>query len=124
MISRRRFIQLSALGAVVPMRVLAQPSAKRAFRIGFLSAASEEANASLVKAFHEGMTDLGWREGRDYTLVSRYGAGAHEAMTRAAAELIATRPDVLLAAGDAAIRPLADRTRKIPIVFAAASNPV
>jgi putative ABC transport system substrate-binding protein len=96
----------------------------RPARVGFLSAASEEANAPLIKAFHQGMAELGWMEGRDYAFTARYGGGVHEAMARAASELVASRPDILLAAGDAAIRPLADRTRKIPIVFAAASNPV
>lgn len=120
---RRKLLQLCAASLLLPFGAAAQ-SPRRIAKVGFLSASSAEANAERLRVFHEAMRELGWAQGRDYRFEARFGDGTSEALSRAAAELVAAKPDVLIGAGDAAIRPLADRTRRIPIVFPASRDPV
>ena len=63
-------------------------------------------------------------EGRDYVIDARYANGVTQAAPGLAAELVATRPDLLLTTGDAATSLLVQRTKTIPIVFAIAQDPV
>jgi len=63
-------------------------------------------------------------DGRDFIIDERYADGAPQAIVKLAEELMATGPDLLLAAGDAAILPLSKLTRTVPIVFAVANDPV
>ena len=65
-----------------------------------------------------------WVEGRDYVIDARYADGVMQAGPGLAAELVATRPDLLLASGEERVRLLAQRTKTIPIVFAIVQDPV
>ena len=93
-------------------------------RIGYFTGGTLQSNAAWLAAFREGMAALRWVEGRDYVIDGRYANGVAQAMEGLAAELVAARPDLLLASGDAAIRVLAQRTKTMPIVFAIAQDPV
>jgi len=93
-------------------------------RIGYLSGATEQANAGYLRRFRGGMADLNWREGKDYEFVSRYTNGVMSRLASAAQELVALRPDVLLAPGFLSTRALANATKTIPIVFLSIIDPV
>jgi putative ABC transport system substrate-binding protein len=100
----------------------AQPAAKIA-RIGWLGldpAVSPEMRA----AFFEGLRDLGYVEGRNLVVESRYTGGTFERASSLAAELAALEPDVIVAGSTPTALAAKQATRSIPIVFAAASNPV
>lgn len=99
----------------------AQPGAIK--RIGYFSAASAEVNAPRIAAFRQGMSELGWVDGKDYIVDARY-AEASGANMQLAADVVASRPDVILTSSDAPIRALIKATKTIPIVFATASDPL
>jgi putative ABC transport system substrate-binding protein len=125
MIARRKM--LAALGAaglaMLSLPAFAQQE-KRARRIGYCSAGSLQGSAAWLAAFRQGMTDLRWVEGRDYAIDARYGNGVAQVLADLAAELVATKPDILLAPADSIVRQLTQRTKTIPIVFARALDPV
>ena len=121
---RRRLLGVAATGlATIALPVLAQTEPWLR-RIGFLSRASTSANSSYLGAFRAGMLELGWVEGRDYVIDARYVNGVAQDLPGLAAELVATRPDLLLAPGDGPARLLVERTKTIPIVFAVAQDPI
>jgi putative ABC transport system substrate-binding protein len=76
-----------------------------------------------VAAFQQGLEPLGWVDRRNIQVTFRFAA--EEQQLRAAAqELVALRPDVLVAGSSIVVAALLRETRTIPIVFATASDPV
>src|SRR5262249_11343932 len=121
---RRDFITLLSAAAAWPLVARAQ-QAERVRRIGVLTylAADDAEGQARHAAFTQALGQLGWREGRNLRIdVRRTNAGD---VQRQAAELVATAPDVLLAATvTAPLAPLLQATRTIPIVFAIVIDPV
>src|SRR5947209_12343137 len=105
-----------------PLRAHAQRQTLR--RIGYFSLASAAANAPRLAAFRQGMSDLGWIDGKDYLIDARYAEASRSSASRLAADVVASRPDVILTPTDDAIKALANATNSIPIVFATAGDPV
>src|SRR5262249_46803861 len=126
---RREVIALvgsaAAVHALGPFAVRAQqPDRKR--RIGVLMGYIEsDAGAQvLVRTFVEALSEIGWIEGRNLQIDLRWAAGDVEKMRSFAKELVAARPDLLLASTTPVIAALQRETRTIPIVFVIASDPV
>jgi len=125
-IARREF--LAALGGAVtawPLAARAQQT-ERMRRIGVLmagAAGDPEGQARLV-AFVQGLQEQGWTVGRNVQLDVRWTAGEPNLTRRYAAELVALAPDVILGAVTTSVQALLEVTRSIPIVFAAATDPV
>ncbi|MFN0185814.1 MAG: ABC transporter substrate-binding protein [Aquabacterium sp.] len=78
----------------------------------------------FLAAFRKGMGELNWVEGRDYVIDARHANDNLPDAAGLADALVASRPDVLFAPGDASARLLKQRTSTIPIVFAIAADPV
>jgi putative ABC transport system substrate-binding protein len=124
---RRDFITL--LGGTVVMWPCAaraqQPAAVQ--RIGVLMAYPEddsEAQAQFA-AFRDGLQKLGWTEGRNIRIDTRWVTPANtELMRRYANELVALQPDLILSHNTPTTAALLQQTRTIPIVFALVSDPV
>lgn len=76
------------------------------------------------RVFVERLRELGWTEGVNLQLEFRFGQGSAAGIANAAAELVASKPDVLLASGTPPVRALANATRAVPIVMAGAGDPV
>jgi putative ABC transport system substrate-binding protein len=124
MTARRKLLQTVCTGMLVAaLPAFAQPSS-RVWRIGYLSGGSSEADASWLAAFRLGMAELGWAEGRDYIIDARYANGVAKAMADLAADLLASKPNVLLTSGDGAVRVLLHLTKTLPIVFGISQDPV
>lgn len=68
---------------------------RRVRRIGFLNPGNAASAASFLAAFRQGMTELHWVEGRDYTIDSRYASNLSEKVMGIASELVASKPDLL-----------------------------
>jgi putative ABC transport system substrate-binding protein len=120
---RREFIAVLSGAAVAwPLGASAQQATKIA-RIGYLSG-NLAANPHTREAFLQGLRDLGYVEGRNLEIEYRDVEGKYERLPALAAELVALKVDVILAAGTP--QPLAAKqaTRTIPIVFAGAADPV
>ena len=120
---RRNFLITAAALAAPSFPALAQTE-RRVRRIGYLATSSIQDTADYLPAFRAGMLALRLVEGRDYVIDARYANGVAQALPGLAAELVATRPDLLLAPGDGPARLLAQRTKTIPIVFAVAQDPI
>ena len=121
--NRREAVHALLLIGAAPLAAIAQTK-RQVRRIGYLSLGIAQSSAAWLAAFHAGMVELRWVEGRDYVIDARYANGVARDLPGLAAELVATRPDLLLAPGDEPAGLLAQRTKTIPIVFAIAQNPV
>lgn len=121
---RRRFlISAGALFILETAAARAQPEA-RVRRIGLLHPGSRQSNRETFDAFRAALKELGYREGRDLAIEARWADGRLDRLAPLAAELVAGRPAVLVAATSAAVAVCMKATASIPIVFATASSPV
>jgi putative ABC transport system substrate-binding protein len=101
--------------------------APRVARVGILSASAAPPAGErwpTHRAFVERLRELGWTENVNLQLEFRHGQGTAAGIVAAAAELVASKPDVLLASGTAPIHALANATRTVPVVMAGAGDPV
>jgi len=122
---RREFITLlGGAAAAWPLAARAQQG-ERMRRIGVLMAiAADSEGQARHTAFVQGLQELGWSDGRNVRLDTRWGAGNTDRVREYAVELVALAPDVILAAGGAAVPSLLQATRTMPIVFTQTSDPV
>src|SRR6516162_3647831 len=113
MIRRRRFVTLLG-GAVAAMPV-----------IGFLGDQSPDLWANHVRAFQQGLREIGYVEGRNVAIEYRWAEGRNDRLPALAAELVRRQVTVIAAPGStpAALAAKAAITT-IPIVFAIATDPV
>ena len=124
MTDRRVFIG-TLPGALLasPLTAEAQQAAKIA-RIGYL-ALNPAASPHLREAFLQGLRGLGYVEGRNVVIEYRSAEGKPERLPALAAELVALKVDVIVAArGTPTALAAKQATRTLPIVFATASDPV
>ena len=77
-----------------------------------------------LDAFREGLRSLGWIEGQNLTIEYRWGEGRPDRLPELAAELVRLNVNVILTATEPAIRAAKQATSTIPIVMAAAGDPV
>jgi ABC-type uncharacterized transport system substrate-binding protein len=123
---RREFISLfGGAAAAWPLVARAQQS-DRMRRIGVLMGYDEndsEAQA-WVAAFREALQKLGWTEGRNIRIDTRWARVDTEVMQRFAQELVALQPDLILSQITPTTAALLQQTRTIPIVFAQVADPV
>jgi len=120
---RRTFMHAFAGGLVIaPFAAEAQQAAKVA-RIGFLGT-NRAAAPGMVDAFHQELRNLGYVEGRNVVIEYRDAEGKLERLPALAAELVALKVDVILAATTPGARAAKQATRTIPIVFAVSADPV
>jgi putative ABC transport system substrate-binding protein len=121
-IDRRTFLAGTGAGLLAaPLAAEAQQAAKIA-RIGFL-VTNLAASPRWTEAFHQGLRDLGYIEGRNVVIETRDAEGKPERFPALAAELVALKVDVIVAPPTAAVA-AKQATKTIPIVFAAAADPV
>jgi putative ABC transport system substrate-binding protein len=125
---RREFITLLGGAAAVawPLAARAQQP-DRVRRIGVLmaSAADDSESQARIAAFLQGLQQLGWADGRNMRIDTRWATTDADDIRRHAAELAALAPDVLVAAtGTVTAAPLLQATRTVPIVFVQVIDPV
>jgi putative ABC transport system substrate-binding protein len=124
--NRRAFITLLGGAAAWPLAARAQQG-ERMRRIGVLmaSAADDSVYQAHIAAFLRGLAQLGWTDGRNVRIDTRWATSNADDLRRHAAELAALAPDVLVAAtGTATAAPLLQATRTVPIVFVQVIDPV
>jgi len=123
---RREFITLLGGAAAWPISVRAQ-QVDRARRIGLLMAfpESDSQGQNYVAAFRDGLQELGWTDGRNVRIDTRWAPPAEgESTQRCARELIALQPDLVLSNTTPTTTALLQQTRTIPIVFTIVTDPV
>src|SRR5215831_6283112 len=123
---RRAFIALlGGTAAAWPLAARAQQG-ERVRRIGVLMnlAADDPEAPGRVAAFAQGLGELGWTIGHSVRIDYRWAANDPDRGRRSAEELIALAPDVILASGSAAVRPLLQGASRTSIVFVQVVDPV
>jgi putative tryptophan/tyrosine transport system substrate-binding protein len=125
MSSRREFITLLGGAAVAwPLAARAQ-QAERVRRIGLLMASADDREGQArVTPLKEGLKELGWTDGRNIQIETRFGGGDAGRIRAHAAELVALAPDVLVGHATPGTRALRQATSSIPIVMVAVNDPV
>src|SRR6516165_7569310 len=119
---RREFI--AAVGGAAAWPVVARAQSKRVRRIGILMNVDDADNRASYAAFVEALQRLGWTDGRDVQIETRWPGSRASDLRSDATDLVALAPDVLVAAGAVSLAPLLQATHTVPIVFAAATDPV
>src|SRR5262245_34210477 len=126
MTNRREFMTLvGGAAATWPLAARAQ-QVDRMPRVGVLIGYAEddpEVKARLA-AFRAGLARRGWTEGRNVQIEYRFAAGSADQYPAFAKELIALRPDVILAHTTQSAAALQQETHTVPIVFVNVSDPI
>jgi len=119
---RREFIVLIGGAAAMPFAAQAQQN-ERIRRIGVLMpyAKDNSEGQARVAAFLQELQRLGWTEGRNLRIEYRWGA---DDLRKAATELVAFSPDVILVNATQATTPMQQATKTVPIVFTQVADPV
>ena len=122
---RREFISLLGGAAAWPLAARAQQR-ERMRRIGVLMpyAANDPQAQARNAAFLQGLQQLGWTVGHNVEIEYRWSGGNIDDTRKYAAELVTLAPDVIFVPGSAAVAPLRQATRAVPIVFALVADPV
>jgi ABC-type uncharacterized transport system substrate-binding protein len=120
---RREFITLLG-GAAAAWPLAARAQQQKLPTIGFLVAGTPLSHGQWVAAFVQRLRELGWIEGRTVAIEYRWAEGRTERFDEIAAEFVRRKVDVIVTSATAAIAAAKQATSVIPIVFAAAGDPV
>jgi len=119
---RREFITLLGGATAWPIAARAQQPVMSV--IGFLSVGTFEKNRDYVAAFHRGLADGGFAEGRNVGIEYRWSEGHNDRLPALAADLVRRQVTVIVAASTPASQAAKAATQTIPIVFAVGTDPV
>jgi putative ABC transport system substrate-binding protein len=120
---RRTFIQCFAGILAAPLVAGAQAPAK-SYRVGWLDPVTPTTSRVLFDPFKKELNALGYVEGQNLVLDIRYAEGEIARLPALAAELVALKPDVIVASTTNAALAAKQATKTIPIVFTFVSDPV
>jgi putative ABC transport system substrate-binding protein len=121
---RREVITLlGGVAAAWPLAAEAQ-QADRVRRIGVLMNVDDADQRVSYAAFLQVLQELGWTDGHNMRIDTRWAGGSASEIRKQAAELVALAPDVIVASGTAGLGPLLENSRTVPIVFANVADPV
>jgi putative ABC transport system substrate-binding protein len=101
----------------------AQP-ATGVFRVGFLTPLSSTPEPPQLRAFREGLRQLGYVEGKNLVIEMRFADGKLDRLPELCAELVRSKVDVLLAGSPAGVRAAIETSASVPVVFAGVNDPV
>ncbi|HEX8164887.1 MAG TPA: ABC transporter substrate-binding protein [Beijerinckiaceae bacterium] len=119
---RREFIALIGAAAGWPLPARAQQSMPV---IGLLGSASPREWGPRLRAFHEGLAEAGYAEGRNVRIEYRWAEGNNERLPALASEFVAAKVAAIVVLGNTASTVAAKAaTAEIPIVFRVAADPV
>jgi putative ABC transport system substrate-binding protein len=123
-VRRRQFIALLGGAVALPLAARAENTGPR--RIGvLLSGLESDADSQMrIAAFKKGLAEHGWKESENLQVEYRWGGGKRELIEQYATELVAMKPDAILANSTTVVAALKEITSSIPIVIALVIDPV
>jgi putative ABC transport system substrate-binding protein len=120
---RRNFVSL--LGSAVAWPLLARAQQPRMPVIGVLSARTAASGASMVAAFHQGLSESGYVDGQNLRIEYRWAEGDYDRLGALSDDLIRRRVSVIVAlSGTPAALAAKAATTTIPIVFGNGGDPL
>ena len=122
-LKRREFITLLGGAAAWPIASSAQQPGKLPI-IGFLVSGTPSSHGQWVAAFVQRLRELGWIEGRTIAIEVRWAEGRSERLAEIATEFVRLKIDVIVTHSAAPVLAAKQASSVIPIVFAAANDPV
>jgi putative ABC transport system substrate-binding protein len=123
-LKRREFITLLGGAAACPLAARAQQP-QRMRRIGVLMSIENDPDGKAqLSGFMQGLAEFGWIVGRNLRMEIHWGGGDVNRIRTFAKELVALKPDVILAHGTPATAALQRETQTLPIVFVTVTDPV
>src|SRR3954468_19603225 len=117
MVSRRRLLIAVAANVLsAPLACIAQPQGK-VWRVGFLSQRNRPTSfqSDVFGAFLEGMSELGYAEGKNLKVEWRFAEGDNSKLPGLANDLVQSKADIILAGGTPAATAARNATTSIPI---------
>ena len=120
---RREFLCLVGGAAAWPATAHAQQEGK-VYRVGIFSTSARSKVWHLHQALIDSLRELGFVEGRNVIFENRFAEGKMERLAGIAAELVALRPDVIVAGPNTTVRAVSEASSTIPIVTTYSADPV
>ena len=121
---RREFVTLLGSAAIPwPLAAGAQQLRKLP-TIGFFGQSTRSAASEWAAAFVQRLRELGWIDGRNVAIEYRWAEGREERFAEIAAEFVRLKVDIIVTSGTPQVVAAKQATSVIPIVFAAAGDPV
>jgi len=109
--------------AVAPGATLARAQGKP-YRVAYVTTERKDAPSVNLDAFRAGLKALGYVEGRDIAIDVWSGYGSADRVTQIMPDVVASRPDLVLAAGGLALFAILKNKPNLPIVFSLSADPV
>ena len=120
---RRDFIALFGVAAAWPVMATEQQTAKLP-TLGFLGSSNPSAMRPWIAAFVQRLVELGWADGRTLAIDYRFAEGRSGRYTEIVNDFVRQKVDVIVTYGTPPTKAAKEATAVIPIVFAAAADPV
>jgi putative ABC transport system substrate-binding protein len=120
---RRSFIA-ALLGSAVLSREGRAQTARKPPVIGYIGPNNEAIDRQRISSFVARLSELGWVDGRSISVEARSSNGDVARVAEIAAEFVQRPVDLIVTAGDQQVAAAKKATSAIPIVFAAAGDPV
>ena len=124
---RREFLTVlsgAAMALMIRPDVALGQQPRKSPTIGFLGTTTPTIWSANVAAFQNRLRELDWIDGRNVTIEFRWGRGRDDRYAELADELAQQKVDIIVTAGTTAVIAVKKVTSAIPIVFAAAGDPV
>ena len=121
---RRREFTKAIVGSLAAWSLAAHAQVRKLPTIGFLGATSEALGRDWSASFVQRLRELGWIEGQTVTIEYRWAEGREARFGEIATEFVRFKVDVIVTFGTPSTAAVKKVTPAIPIVFAAAGDPV